>query len=109
MGVGSPGDGVGTGVGLGLGLPPGVGLGVGLAAGLGLGLGAGVCAGIAAGFATSVPVADGVFATFFDGLKVHFIVDPETGINVSLLPLFLARSEMTFAPAAGMPGSVGLI
>ena len=49
-----------------------------------------------------------VFAMFLEGVKVHFIVDPDTGVNVSLLPLFLARNEMTFAPVAGALGSAGL-
>ena len=114
LGVGSPGDGLGAGlgIGVGLGLPPGVGLGIGLGSGsglgFGLGLGAGVCAGTAAGFATSVPVADGVFAMFFELVKLHFMFDPVTGVSVSLLPLFLPRSEITFAPAAGVFASAGL-
>ena len=96
---------------MGLGLPLGVGLGIGLGSGsgLGVGLGAGVCAGIAVGFATSVPFADGVFAMFFDVVKLHFMFDPVTGVNVSLLPLFLPRSEITFALAAEALGSAGLI
>jgi hypothetical protein len=122
VGVGSPGVGLGAGVGLGLGLPlgvglaPGLGLGTGSGLGVGLasGLGDGVWAGIAAGFATSVPVAAGVpllvvvFATFFDGIKLHFIVAPDTGVSVSLLPLFLPRNEMTFDVAAAL-GSAALI
>lgn len=113
VGVGSPGDGLGVGVGLGL--PPGVGLGIGsgvglgFGSGLGAGLGAGVCAGTAVGFATSVPVAAGVFAMFFDVLKLHFMFDPVTGVSVSLLPLFLPRSDITFAEAAGEFASAGLI
>lgn len=114
LGVGSPGDGLGAGlgIGVGLGLPPGVGLGIGLGSGsglgFGLGLGDGVCAGTEAGAATSVPVADGVFAMFFDGLKLHFIVDPVAGVSVSLLPLFLPRNEMTFAPANEAFASAGV-
>jgi hypothetical protein len=118
VGVGSPGVGLGAGVGLGLGLPLGVGLapGLGLGSGLGLasGLGVGVWAGIAAGFATSVPVAAGVpflvvvFATFFDGIKLHFVVAPDTGVSVNLLPLFFPRSEMTLDVAAAL-GSAALI
>ena len=112
VGVGSPGDGlgVGLGLGLGLGLPPGVGLGIGSGLGVGLasGLGDGVCTGIAVGFATCVPVAVGVvclvlvFAMLLDGLKVHFMFDPDTGVRVSLLPLFFPRSEMTFDVAAAL-------
>jgi hypothetical protein len=69
---------------------------------------------MATGFATFVPVAAGVpflvvvFATFFDGMKVHFIVDPDTGVSVNLLPLFLPRSEITFEVAAAL-GSAALI
>jgi hypothetical protein len=46
----------------------------------------------------------------FDGLKLHFIVDPVAGVSVNLLPLFLARREMTFEVAAAAAfGSAGLI
>ena len=37
-----------------------------------------------------------------DGLKVHFMFDPDTGVSVSLLPLFFPRSEMTFDVAAAL-------
>jgi len=46
---------------------------------------------------------------FFDVVKLHFMFDPDTGVNVSLLPLFLPRSEITFAPAAEAFASAGLI
>jgi hypothetical protein len=45
---------------------------------------------------------------FFEVVKLHFMFDPLTGVNVSLLPLFLPRSEITFAPAAGAVASAGL-
>jgi hypothetical protein len=45
---------------------------------------------------------------FFDVLKLHFMFDPVTGVSVSLLPLFLPRSEITFAEAAGAFASAGL-
>jgi hypothetical protein len=40
-------------------------------------------------------------------MKLHFIVDPATGVSVNLLPLFLPRSEMTFDVAAAL-GSAAL-
>ena len=87
----------------------GIGLGFGSGLGAGLGLGTGVCAGSAVGFATLVPAADGVFAIVFAVVKLHFMFDPVTGVSVSLLPLFLPRSEITFAPAAEALASAGLI
>jgi len=51
------------------------------------------------GLATVVPVAVGVF-DILDVVKIYCEVDTEPGENVSLVPLFLPRNDITgeFAP-----------
>ena len=48
------------------------------------------------GFATVVPVGVDELAEFLAVVNIHCEVAPETGDNVSLLPLFLPRNDITF-------------